>query len=67
MNPHDKRRLNAFIKDEEEAVVEYNNIAIEMTSAGFIEHANLFFAMAEDEARHAETVRQIRDNPPRYR
>lgn len=66
MKPHDKRRLNAFIKDEEEAVVEYNEIGVELRNAGFIDHANLFFGMAEDEARHAEIVKQIRANPPRY-
>lgn len=66
MKPHDKRRLKAFITDEEEAVVEYNEIGVELRNAGFIDHANLFFDMAEDEARHAETVRQIMSNPPRY-
>lgn len=66
MKPHDNRRLNAFIKDEEEAVVEYREIAVEMRNGGFMEHSDLFFAMAEDEARHAETVRQIKASHPRY-
>lgn len=66
MKPHDRRRMNAFIKDEDKAVVEYNKIAIEMRNAGFIDHANLFFEMAEDEARHSEIISEIRANPPRY-
>ena len=66
MKPHDKRRLNAFIKDEEEAVEEYREIAVEMREGGFMEHSDLFFDMANDEARHAETVRQIKASHPRY-
>ena len=64
MGPHDNRRLKAFIKDEKEAAKEYKEMGEMMLAAGHSEHASLFFDMAEDEARHAETVEYIMENKP---
>ena len=64
MRPHDNRRLKAFIKDEKEAAKEYEEMGKMMINSGHLEHARLFYAMAEDEARHAETVEYIMENKP---
>lgn len=59
MKPHDKRRLNKFILDEERAAEEYNEMGLEMQKNGYDYEARIFFAMAEDESRHAREVSQI--------
>lgn len=65
MKLYDKRRLNAFIKDEREAVEEYQQMGIEMMEKGFLNDGNLFMDMAADEFRHAETIESIKNNIPR--
>ncbi|MCK5014831.1 MAG: hypothetical protein KAS66_13545 [Candidatus Omnitrophica bacterium] len=64
MGPHDNRRLKAFIRDEKEAAEEYRKMGEMMLDAGHLEHATLFYDMAEDEAKHAETVEYIMKNKP---
>lgn len=60
MKPHDKRRLNAMIKDEQMGEREYKHMADEMYKIGDHEHAELFSKMAYDEARHATYLRRIK-------
>lgn len=64
MKPHDKRRLNKFILDEMRASKEYNQMGIFMEENGFFEDAAMFYGMAEDEAGHAEAVRDMIRNLP---
>lgn len=59
MKPHDKRRLNAMIKDEEMGEREYLHMAREMYRTGHHGHEKLFRKMAADEARHASNIRKI--------
>jgi len=59
MKPHDKRRLNKFILDEERAAEEYNEMGLEMQKNGYDYEAGIFFGMADDESRHAQEVNQI--------
>ena len=59
MKPHDKRRLNAMIKDEQMGEREYKHMANEMGKIGHREHARIFRQMAADEARHASNIRKI--------
>ena len=59
MKPHDKRRLNAMVKDEEIGTNEYAHMASEMHRIGHHRHEQLFRQMAADEARHASNIRKI--------
>ena len=59
MKPHDKRRLNAMIKDEEMGEREYTHMADEMHKVGHHVHENVFRKMAADEARHANNIRKM--------
>ena len=43
MKPFDKRRLKAFIKDELEAVKEYDHMSNEMKKIGQSQNAYLFY------------------------
>ena len=64
MKPHDKRRLNAMVKDEQMGEREYKHMAMEMEEIGHREHAKMFYAMADDEARHADNIKYIRNRAP---
>ena len=59
MKPHDKRRLNAMVKDEQMGEREYIHMANEMKKNGHGAHARMFRDMATDEARHANNIRRI--------
>ena len=50
------RRINAFIKDEQEAAKEYNKVSIEMTKEGRLDFAEVFREMAQDEQSHARNI-----------
>ena len=59
MKPHDKRRLNAMIKDEQMGEREYKHMANEMGKIGHGKHARIFRGMAADEARHASNIKKM--------
>lgn len=65
LKPHDLRRINAFIEDEEHAALEYREMGKIMADAGFTEHAQLYYDMADDEAGHADVNRFIKENAPK--
>ena len=65
LKPHDLRRINAFISDEEHAAIEYREMGRIMVEAGFTEHARMYFNMADDEAGHADANRYIKENAPK--
>lgn len=61
MKLYDNRRPNALINDELETAEEYHDTALKMREKGFIKPSDLYFGMAEDEARHAEIVEIIKN------
>lgn len=66
MKPYDKRRLNAFILDEEHASLEYQKMGMLMEEQGYMGDAKRFYEMADDEAEHAETIRHMIANTPEH-
>ena len=60
MKPHDKRRLNALIDEEEHGAAMYAKMSDEMRSVGHLKHARLLMQMADDEEIHAKILRKIK-------
>ena len=67
MKPHDKRRLNAMIEEEEHGAATYEKMAHEMKSAGHHIHADYFMAMAKDEDKHARLLRRMKADDIKFK